>query len=90
MNFKAVQQLFPSEDGNKLQQIDFLNYIETIIMNMDDYKDPNKSTLKRMPIYTAKFFSISPYTEVEHLDDMVDAIERSIHELEGKRNEVIC
>ncbi len=45
MNFKSVQQLFPSEDGNKLQQVTFLNYIENIIMEMDSYKDPSKSTL---------------------------------------------
>ena len=45
MDFKNVQQLFPSEDGNKLQQITFLNYIEDLMENMDRLKDPNKSTL---------------------------------------------
>ena len=57
MDFKAVQQLFPSEDGNKRQQIDFLNYIETIIMNMDDYKDPNRSTLGPMSIKSDDYYT---------------------------------
>ncbi|QCR33851.1 pyridoxal-dependent decarboxylase [Lysinibacillus sp. SGAir0095] len=45
MDFKSVQQLFPSEDGNKLQQEAFLNYIKNLIENIDHLKDPNKSTL---------------------------------------------
>lgn len=45
MDFESVQKLFPSEDGNKLQQVTFLNYIENLIENIDNLKDPQKSTL---------------------------------------------
>lgn len=33
---------------------------------------------QRIPIYAGKFFSISPYTEVEHLDHIVQAFERAL------------
>ena len=45
MDFKSVQRLFPSEDGNKPQQAAFLNYIGNLIENIDSLKDPEKSTL---------------------------------------------
>ncbi|MED4056416.1 pyridoxal-dependent decarboxylase [Niallia taxi] len=45
MDFKKVQQLFPSEDGNKQQQLELLGYIEQLLSGIDSKKDPNKSTL---------------------------------------------
>ena len=45
MDIKKVQQLFPSEDGNKQQQLELLGYIEQLLSGIDSKKDPNKSTL---------------------------------------------
>ena len=45
MDYKSVQQLFPSEDGNKQQQATFLSNIERLMVNIDSLKDSNKSTL---------------------------------------------
>ena len=39
---------------------------------------------ERFPIYAAKFFSISPYTEVEHLDHIVQAFESALKKMEKK------
>ncbi|TYR79968.1 aspartate aminotransferase family protein [Priestia megaterium] len=56
MDLKEVQQLFPSEDGDKLQQATFLNYIEKLIMTIDSYKDPNKSTLGPIQEKSSDFY----------------------------------
>lgn len=56
MNLKNVQQLFPSEDGNKLQQATFLNTIESLMTNIDSLKDPNKSTLDAVQDKTDDFY----------------------------------
>lgn len=56
MNMKDVQQLFPSEDGNQLEQVTFLSY-------------------------AAKFFSISPYTDVKHLDYILQAFESALKKM---------
>jgi len=45
-------------------------------------------SIERLPIYVSKLFSISPYTEVEHLDHMITAIEKSIMKMEGMKVEV--
>lgn len=39
---------------------------------------------ERFPIYAAKFFSISPYTEVKHIDHIVEAFESALNKLEKK------
>jgi len=43
---------------------------------------------ERQPIYVAKLFTISPYTEVEHIDHFINAIEKSIKRMEGLKVEV--
>ncbi|HWI48494.1 MAG TPA: aspartate aminotransferase family protein, partial [Rummeliibacillus sp.] len=42
----------------------------------------------RIPVGVAKFFSISPYTEVEHIPAMIESLKHSIEELEGLTLEV--
>jgi L-2,4-diaminobutyrate decarboxylase len=42
-----------------------------------------------VPVAAAKFFSISPYTEVEHIPAMVDSLHHSITTLEAVKDEVI-
>lgn len=41
-----------------------------------------------VPIAAAKLFAISPYTEVQHLPHIIEAIEQSINILEGTKGEV--
>lgn len=45
VNFQEVQGLFPSEDGNKERQHEFLSLIEKLIVGIDEMKDPNRVTL---------------------------------------------
>lgn len=56
MDLKEVQKLFPSEDGNKVQQVSFLNYIERLIIEMDSFKDPTKSTLGPIQEKSSNFY----------------------------------
>ncbi len=54
---KELQELFPSADGNGQQRGKILEYINTIITNMDELKDPSKLTLGRMPDYTEDYYN---------------------------------
>ena len=56
MNFKDIQQLFPSEDGNAKQQEELLNLIAALIKEMDTYKNPNKSILGEVKDRDADFY----------------------------------
>ncbi|MGX9133337.1 pyridoxal phosphate-dependent decarboxylase family protein [Rummeliibacillus sp. JY-2-4R] len=43
----------------------------------------------RIPVGVAKFFSISPYTNVEHIPAIIESLKHSIHEQEEENLEVI-
>ncbi|RTQ95072.1 pyridoxal phosphate-dependent decarboxylase family protein [Lysinibacillus telephonicus] len=79
MDFKSVQQLFPSEDGSKLQQKAFLKNIENLVMNIDNLKNPNKSTLGTIQEKSDDFYkelienTNTPQTGIE--------MEQVVHEL---------
>lgn len=45
-------------------------------------------SVNRIPIGVAKFFSISPYTEVEHIPAIIESLKHSMEELEGSAVEV--
>ncbi|GIN87609.1 hypothetical protein J6TS2_39950 [Heyndrickxia sporothermodurans] len=54
---KEIQKLFPSMDGNDFQREELLSYFKTILMKIDELKDPNKLTLGEMPEYSEDYYN---------------------------------
>lgn len=90
-NWKAEQQGYSSI--NEIKEINELNnrLFEVLGKKREDvfFGDTKKQCMVsaadssvKYPVYAAKFFSISPYTEVDHLDYIVGSLENSIKELE--------
>ncbi len=52
-----LQQLFPSADGNQQQREELLKHFSSVLMKMDEMKDPAKLTLGNMPDYTEDFYN---------------------------------
>ncbi|MGB8956023.1 MAG: pyridoxal-dependent decarboxylase [Tumebacillaceae bacterium] len=56
MEFKDVQRLFPSEDGNLDSQKHFLSLIEKLIVAVDKMKDPSIATLGESKERSPEFY----------------------------------
>lgn len=57
MNFQDVQQLFPSEDGNRKDQEVLLSWIGKLIRSIDGMKDSEKSILGMKRERTGDFYA---------------------------------
>jgi L-2,4-diaminobutyrate decarboxylase len=53
---QKIQQLFPSEDGNKNSQERFLSLMEMLVKNIDSLKNPNQTMLGKLKEKTDDYY----------------------------------